>query len=118
MPQLTRTNVLTSLTALAGVVAAVGFAASSTELGGAALGAAAVLGAGLVHSVGRALAARIDEGTARLAAKADLVLAGQKKGLKEAAAHAEHADAMARRVVADIGAARLEATEREAGAGR
>ncbi|MFE5310136.1 hypothetical protein [Isoptericola sp. NPDC056605] len=112
MPQLSRTNVLTSLTALAGVVAAVGFAISSTEVGGAALGVAVVLLAGLVHSVGRTLATRIDEGTDGLTAKADLVLAGQKKSDRAAAAHAEHADAMARRIVADVGAARLEAAER------
>ncbi|MBD8080778.1 hypothetical protein [Cellulosimicrobium arenosum] len=126
MPKLSRTNVLTSLTALAGAIGVAGFVSSNMKLGAAALGVAAVLLAGLVHSVGRDIRAqllgnpgdsrtltnRIDESTDLLASKVDRVLTGQQKSAADAAARAEHDDAMARRVVADLGAARQEAAER------
>ncbi|MCA5892730.1 hypothetical protein LEP48_05100 [Isoptericola sp. NEAU-Y5] len=137
MHQLSRTNVLTVLVVIAGIGAAVGYALSSPELGGAALGGGMAFGALLIHSAAREqrlahertrkLAAaskgsfaQLEASVKEIATHTDQVVRAQRKTARVATAQGDRVeqrtDAMTRRIIADINAARLEAADRFAAA--
>ncbi len=137
MYKLSRKNILTAFTMVAGVVAAIGYAASLPEVGGAALGAAMVLVAPLIHSVARELRiaqsdartmavaskatmSKLDASVKEMATQTDKLLRAQRKTIRAAEAQGDRieqrTDAMTRRIIADVNALRLEAADRHTAA--
>jgi hypothetical protein len=131
--KLSLTDALAALAAVAGLVAAGGFAVSNTALGGAALGVAATLLAVLVHAGLRSLsnaqresmvtlakaqkksAAGLAADVQVLADKTDLVVRGNRKVVRQAAKQADRVEAQVsahmRRVIADVSTFRLEVAD-------
>lgn len=135
MRKLSLTDALAALAAVAGLVAAGGFAVSNTALGGAALGVGVVLCAILIGvmargarrrhhelltvvSDGGARIARLEESAETLAGKADLILRAHRKSVKVAINQGdrieERTESMTRRILSDLSASRLEAADRQA----
>lgn len=133
MGKLSRTNAITVFAAGAGMVAALAFAVANTILAGVALSAALVLVAALVRSAsrdqelrhralmsvvaaGNARIERLEAGATDLGARADLILKAHRRTVRVIMAQGDRVElsteAMSRRILSDLNAARLEANDR------
>lgn len=132
MKKLSRTNVSTGLTFAAGAAAVLAFVVENESVGEAALSVAVVLVAATVRSTARdqerrtrALRSEVAAGTARisqletradeLGASAERIIKSHRRTVRTMIAQGdrieERTDALGRRILADLSAARLEASE-------
>ncbi|WP_402375876.1 hypothetical protein [Isoptericola rhizosphaerae] len=132
MPKPSRTDALTFIAVAAGILAVVAFALGNPDLGGAALAVTAVVIALLVHSIARHVDARhgdlrsavgknamrierLEGETRELSDKAHLIVKSHKRTIRAVVAQGdrieERTEAMSRRILADLSAARLEVAD-------